>query len=51
MYKLILLVLALIAVAAAQYPYYGTGYYGSGYYGAYPSPYAYSSLGYGYYGR
>ncbi|XP_021913236.1 endophilin-B1 [Zootermopsis nevadensis] len=47
----ILLVLALIAVAAAQYPYYGTGYYGSGYYGAYPSPYAYSSLGYGYYGR
>jgi hypothetical protein len=47
----ILLVLALIAVAAAQYPYYN-GYYGSGYYGTYgASPYAYSALGYGYYGR
>jgi hypothetical protein len=46
----ILLVLALIAVAAAQYPYY-SGYYGSGYYGAYSQPYGYSALGYGYYGR
>jgi hypothetical protein len=44
----ILLVLALIAVAAAQYPYYA-GYYGSGYYGTYASPYAYSALGF--YGR
>ncbi|WP_219622607.1 hypothetical protein, partial [Enterococcus faecium] len=50
MFKLILLVLALVAVAAAQYPYYG-GYYGTGYYGAYASPYAYSALGYGLYGR
>jgi hypothetical protein len=46
----ILLVLALIAVAAAQYPYYA-GYYGTGYYGTYASPYAYSGLGYGFYGR
>lgn len=46
----VLLVLALIAVAAAQYPYYA-GYYGTGYYGTYASPYAYSGLGYGFYGR
>jgi hypothetical protein len=46
----ILVVLALIAVAAAQYPYYA-GYYGTGYYGAYASPYAYPGYGFRVYGR
>jgi hypothetical protein len=46
----ILLVLALIAVATAQYSYYN-GYYAPGYYGAYANPYAYSPLAYSYYGR
>jgi hypothetical protein len=47
----ILVVLAIIAVAVAQYPYYGTGYYGTGYYGSYASPYAYPALGYRFFGR
>jgi len=48
----ILVVLAIItvAVAVAQFPYYG-GYYGTGYYGTYASPYAYPALGYRFYGR
>jgi hypothetical protein len=50
MYKLILLVLAIIAEAVAQYPYYG-GYLRAGYYGTYASPYAYPALGYPFYGR
>jgi hypothetical protein len=46
----ILVLFAIIAVAVAQYPLYG-GYYGTGYYGTYGSPYAYSPLGYRFYGR
>jgi hypothetical protein len=46
----ILVVLAIIAVAVAQFPYYG-GYYGAGYYGTYASPYAYPGLGYRVFGR
>jgi hypothetical protein len=48
----IFLLLALIAVVTAQYPYYGgyygNGYYGSGYSGGYPG-YSYSPFSY--YGR
>ena len=51
----VLLVLALIAVASAQVlsygGLYGTGYYGGYGYGGYAHPYAYSGLGYPYYGR
>jgi uncharacterized membrane protein len=48
---LVILAIIAVAVAVAQFPYYGTGYYGTGYYGSYASPYAYPAFGYRVFGR